>query len=414
MNENVVWILGDQLSAHWPRWLEAAGLTRTTCRIVLIESAAKLRSRPWHRHKLILVLSAMRHFAERLHADGWHVRVLPAPTFSMGVQEACAGAARLWVMRPSTWDGARFVDGLAPPGVSVTVWPNRMFLSSPADLGRARSPLMETFYRKMRARTGVLMTDGKPIGGAWNFDTENRQPPPKAFRSADADVRMRASAALPRPPQFAPDAITRAVIREVRDMPTTWGADEGFALAVTPEDAQHAADDFMRHRLAGFGPHEDAMVQDEPVLFHSTLSAQLNLGLLEALPLCRAAESEYAAGRAPLHSVEGFVRQLIGWREFVYALYWREMPGLRLANALRAQRALPARYWKPDAGGVVAEMACARAALDGVWARGYSHHIQRLMVLSNIALLAGVRPQALNDWFLATYVDAYDWVVTPK
>lgn len=412
MNRTIVWILGDQLSDAWPDWLAARGLHPGNAELLLIESAAKLRSRTWHRHKLILVLSAMRHFAEELHALGWRVTYRRAASFESGLREHldAVRATRLFVMRPATWQGAQFadalVDRLAP--VAVETLPNAMFLATPADLGTARSPLMESFYRKLRMRTGLLMQSGAPVGGAWNFDADNRQPPRKAWRAGDTRD-------APTPPMCAPDDVVRAVTEEVRALPTAWGPADGFALPVTRAGALVLLRDFLAQRLPHFGPYEDAMVSGQPVLSHSLLSPLLNIGLLAPLAVCAAAVAEHDAGRAPLNSVEGFVRQIIGWREFVYARYWREMPGLREANALNAQRPLPAIYWQPDdASTPLREMACLRESVQGVWARGYAHHIQRLMVLSNWALLSGVRPQELNEWFLCTFIDAYDWVVTPN
>ena len=404
-----LWILGDQLSAQWPAWLQARGLHAGNARLLLIESRAKLRSRPWHRHKLTLVLSAMRHFAQAMRDAGWQVDHRQAATFEAGLRDHCAQHApdRIVVMRPSTWQGAQFVQRMAGAlPAPIEALPNVMFLASPEDLGNARSPVMETFYRKMRRRTGCLMEGSKgdqPAGGQWNFDEQNRQPPPKALR------KQPRAAFAPLPLSFAPDAITQQVIDDVAQIDTAWGNGDGFALAVTREDALRCLDDFVRHRLPQFGPYEDAMVAGEPVLFHSLLSPLLNIGLLGRDEVCAAVEQAWREGRAPLNSVEGFIRQILGWREFIYAIYWREMPALREMNTLKAMRPLPAFYWNAQT-----DMACLRECAQGVWDHGYSHHIQRLMVLSNFAMLAGVQPQHLNEWFLATYIDAYDWVVTPN
>jgi deoxyribodipyrimidine photolyase-related protein len=399
-----VWILGDQLSAAWPRWLTDEGLDRTSTTIVMIESAAKCASRPWHRHKLTLVLSAMRHFAEDLRADGWTVDYRRAPDFKHGLAAHARAhrPARWLAMKPSTYQGAQFVRA-ALADQPHTLWPNRMFLATPADLGASKSPLLESFYRKMRVRTGLLMDAGAPTGGAWNLDAENRQPPTKAWRSGDfADI--------PRVPRYEPDAVTRAVIADVARFSDAWGEADGFALPVTRADALAFLQDFITYRLVNFGPFEDAMVTDQPVLFHSLLSPLLNIGLLGRDEVCHAAERAYREGRAPLASVEGFIRQIIGWREFVYACYWREMPALRDANALDTRRALPPAFWDPTK----TRMTCVSQSAGAVWRNGYSHHIQRLMVLCNLALLAGISPQEVNAWFLCAYIDAYDWVVTPN
>ncbi len=404
-----VWILGDQLSADWPAWLAEQGHTPANTRVVMIESLAKLRSRPWHRHKLTLVLAAMRHFADELCGEGWQVDYREAPSFDSGLHAHRAEfpTRNLIVMRPSTYDGAQFVTALARREISVIVWPNRMFLATPDDLGTVRSPLLESFYRKMRKRTGLLMDGDEPAGGRWNHDADNRQPPRKPWRKGDTSD-------VPAVPRTPPDAITRAVQAKVGAIAGVWGASDGFSLPVTRTGAWAFFERFVEQRLAGFGPYEDAMVDGQPVLFHSLISPLLNIGLLDRDTVCAAVDAAYRDGRAPLNSAEGFIRQVIGWREFVYACYWREMPGLSKANALGASRDLPKYYWEPSDGAPLDKLACLSASVRGVWNSGYTHHIQRLMVLSNFALLADVSPQQLNEWFLCTYLDAYDWVVTPN
>ncbi|MCS7061708.1 MAG: cryptochrome/photolyase family protein [Anaerolineae bacterium] len=397
-----VWVLGDQLSPRWPAWLAEHGLGPDNARLLCIESERKLRARPWHRHKLILVLSAMRHFVEEMRRRGFDVEYRRAPTFLAGLRAHLRqhSVDRLIVMRPNTWQGAQFTSRLEQTlGLPVEVWPNRFFLAGPSDLGTARSPLMETFYRKMRRRTGFLMDGPQPVGSRWNWDAENRRPPRKDWQPAD----------LPAIAAFPPDEITRQVIEEVARIDTAWGRLDGFALPVTRADALAFYEDFLVHRLPAFGPYQDAMLSGRPWLFHALISPLINIGLLEAGEVCAAAEQRWRDGRAPLNSVEGFIRQVIGWREFMYAVYWREMPALRGMNALGAVRPLPAFYWSAET-----EMVCLRECVQSVWERGYTHHIQRLMVLCNFAMLAGVDPHAVNDWFLSTYVDAYDWVVTPN
>jgi deoxyribodipyrimidine photolyase-related protein len=187
------------------------------------------------------------------------------------------------------------------------------------------------------------------------------------------------------------------------------GATEGFALPVTRAQALECLDNFVTYRLADFGPFEDAMHSQEMALFHSLLSPLLNIGLLRPLEVCEAAIDAYRNGKAPLNSVEGFVRQIIGWREYMYCRYWEMMPDLRDANAWSHHRPLPAFYWSG-----ATRMRCLHHVLSRVLRNGYSHHIERLMLLCNFALLAGIRPQELNDWFLECYIDAYDWVVTPN
>ena len=239
---------------------------------------------------------------------------------------------------------------------------------------------METFYRGMRERHHVLIDHGKPAGGTWNLDKENRKP----FKKG---VTVRPL------PHFSPDEITRQVIDDVnRTFADHPGSTGGFALPVSRHDAETALDDFLQHRLAEFGAYEDAMVSSEPILFHSHLSSLLNAGLLAPLAVVRAAEKRYRDGLAPLNSVEGFCRQIIGWREYVYGIYWAFMPDYRDRNPRQSSRPLPQFFWDGQT-----EMNCLKHSLGGVVERAYSHHIQRLMVICNFATLAGLNPQAVND-----------------
>ncbi len=256
---------------------------------------------------------------------------------------------------------------------------------------------MEHFYRAMRRQFGLLMeANGKPTGGQWNFDKENRKPLPKDL-------------SLPVIPRFPPDQITLDVMEEIKATGVGFGELTGFDLAVTHEQAQEAFEDFLSHRLARFGPYEDAMSRDHATLFHSVLSPYLNLGLLEPLELAKAAEAAYQSSKAPINSVEGFIRQIIGWREYIYWQYWRLMPSLMDENYWEANQALPVWFWTGQT-----EMNCLQQILSRVVEQGYAHHIERLMVLSNFSLLAGLDPQAVNDWFTSGFIDAYEWVMAPN
>jgi deoxyribodipyrimidine photolyase-related protein len=387
-----LWILGDQLTPRHPGL--AAGR-----RVLLIESLERLRQRPYHKRKLGLLLAAMRHYAGELRAAGYEVDERAAPSFLEGLRAhiAAHGVTRLVCMAAAEYDTRQLQLGLeAALGIPVELLPNSMFL---VERHRPSKPpkLMEPFYREMRRRTGLLLDSrGEPAGGVWNLDKENR--------------RRYDGRPVPPPPAFAPDALTQGALADVEShCPDAIGSTEGFALPVTRAQALAALDDFVARRLPDFGPFEDAMSADEGVLFHSLLSPLLNIGLLEPLELCEAAVGAYDAGLAPLSSVEGFVRQVIGWREYIYYRYWELMPGLREANSWGAERALPAWYWSGET-----RMRCMRHAVGRVLRDGYGHHIERLMLLCNFALLAGVRPQELNSWFLECYIDAYDWVVTPN
>jgi deoxyribodipyrimidine photolyase-related protein len=369
--------------------------------VLLVETQRRLTSRPYHRHKLVLVLSALRHYAERLRADGWQVHYRTAPSWRSALQSAVAEtqATAVYTMAGAEYTPRqaqqRWHEGL---GVPVHVLPNTMFLADgvTAPAVTRRQP-MEAFYRAMRQAYRVLVEpDGTPTGGAWNYDRENRKPLPR-------------SVTIPAVPIFPPDAVTRAVMTEVAALPSALGAVDDFSLAVTHADAQRALDAFVADRLPLFGRYEDAMTTRADVVFHSQLTPYLNLGLLTPLTLIDAAVAAYTAGMAPIASVEGFVRQVLGWREYMYRAYWQLMPALQTMNYWQATRPLPEWFWRGTSG-----MHCADTVVARVWQTGYTHHIERLMILTNICTLAGIDPVAVNEWFLAGYIDAYDWVMWPN
>ncbi len=408
-----VLVLGDQLTrAVGP----LAGADPRATTVLMVEADAWARRRRYHRQKLVLVWSAMRHLAAELTAAGFDVAYRQAATFEDGIAAHLAGhpGTEIRVMEPAD---AGVVEELrvaveASAG-RLAVVPNALWLSDAADFdhwaaGR-RDLRLDAWYRQERRRTGWLMTgrDGgparpgdaaaRPAGGAWSLDAENRRTPPPGhlFRPALA---------------FAPDAITREVIADVAErFPDHPGGLAGFAWPVARADALAALADFVEHRLPEFGPYEDALVDGERVLAHSLLSVPLNLGLITAEEACRTVLAAAERPDVPLSSVEGFVRQLLGWREFMRHVYRRDMPGLRTVNELGHAGALPAFYWTG-----ITRMRCVGEAVRQVVATGHTHHIQRLMVLGSWALMAGVEPGAVNDWFLEMYVDAFDWVVTPN
>jgi deoxyribodipyrimidine photolyase-related protein len=408
-----VLVLGDQLTRVVGPLGDADPSTTT---VLLVESDSWARRRPYHRQKLVLVWSAMRHFAAELGAEGFDVAYRRTATFEQGLAaylEANPGAT-IELMEPADHgvvEGIR--RAVEAAGGRLSVVPNALWLSDAATFdawaaGR-RELRLDAWYRTERRRTGWLMEDraggparpgdpaARPLGGAWSFDADNRRVPPPGHRFTP-------------PATFEPDAITREVLAEVdAGFPDHPGSLAGFAWPVTRDDALTALADFVDNRLPQFGPYEDALVDGERVLAHSLLSVPLNLGLLTPAEACAAVLA--AAGRTdvPLSSVEGFVRQLLGWREFLRHVYQREMPDLRAANVLGHEAPLPAFYWTGET-----RMRCLGEAVRQVVATGHTHHIQRLMVLGSFALLAGVEPGEVNDWFLEMYVDAFDWVVTPN
>ena len=401
-----IWILEDQLSSTLPTLREAPDAL-----VLLIESDRAFRRVRYHKKRITFLVSAMRHFAEELRHIGRDVHHYPF--VASGYRDSVSairhhvkttGSRELWVVEPSEYDCRAWIETLPELlGVVIRYFPNTLFLTQRDEFREwainLKSPVMEPFYRKMRAKHRVLMEpDGKrPLGGVWNYDKENRKGPP---------IKI----AVPPIPSFSPDAITLDVMKEIdRRFPDHPGQTHGFDLPVTREDAHAAFDDFLKHRLPHFGRYEDAMVSGEPFLFHSFVSPLLNAGLLEPLTCVRAAEQELNAGRAPMNAVEGFVRQILGWREYVYGIYWSFMPTYRTRNARNNTRPLPQLFWTGETN-----LNCLKQTLSSVIEHAYSHHIQRLMILSNFATLTGINPQAVNDWFYAMYVDSHDWVVTPN
>jgi len=400
-------ILGDQLSLDLPT---LAALDPATDRLVMAEVAEEARYVPHHRQKIAFLFSAMRHFARELAQRGWEVAYYPFgehPHHSLwealAAEVDARGAAEVVVTHAGEYRLQTQITGLWPArlGVPVTCLEDSRFLCGRGDFAawaRGRKQLrMEYFYREMRRRTGLLMDGGQPVGGAWNLDASNRQP-------------YRGQVPIPPLPRFARDAIDAEVLalvaREFADHP---GRLDDFAWATTRADALLALDHFIHHRLAHFGDYQDAMVSGEDWLFHSALSPYLNCGLLAPAEVCAAAEAAFRAGRAPLNAVEGFIRQIIGWREYVRGIYWLHMPAYAAGNALGNRRPLPGFYWSGDTA-----MHCVKEALRNTFDHGYAHHIQRLMVTGNFALLAGVIPEEICAWYLAVYADAYDWVELPN
>ena len=402
--KRTVWILGDQLG---PDNAALAGARKKDDALLFVESERGLRKLKYHKQRLVLLLSAQRHFAGEMRQAGWTVDY---HELGNGVAWESALAAHvkkhnpggILLAQPNNYDEQAAAEKLAKK-FPVEIVPTRQFLVSREEfIAWARgkkSLLMETHYRRVRTEFGFLMQpDGQPVGGRWNFDEENR----KTFRDWVKAGRPRAEVAAPEP-----DKTTREVMALVdKEFPDHPGSSDGFWLPVDRAGALRWLEQFIATRLAGFGPWEDLMVEGEELLFHSVISPLINLGLLTPRECIGKAVGAYEQGRAPLASVEGFVRQIAGWREFVNGVYWLKMPEYAELNGLDAQRALPEFFYS---GGT--DMNCLRQCLRQVLDTGFNHHIQRLMVLGNFLLLAGVRPQEALRWYLEMYVDAHDWVM---
>lgn len=396
-------ILGDQLSTRLPILTDADRDRDVILMAEVMDEATYVRH---HVKKIAFVLAAMRHFRDALREAGFTVRyvALDDPDNSHSLSGELLRAAQtlkpqaMCVTEPGEWrlkTAFEAIDGL-------NILPDTRFLC-PHDVFDAwaegrRELRMEFFYRDMRRRHHILMNDdGTPLGGQWNFDKDNRAGPPRHYHA---------------PPRlsFRKDAVTLEVLDLVRNrFADHFGTLEPFHFAVTRRQALRELDHFVAHILPGFGSHQDAMLAGEPYMHHSLLSAYLNIGLLYPLEVCQKAEAAYHDGTAPLNAVEGFIRQVLGWREYVRGLYWRYMPDYRDLNVLEAQEPLPDFYWWGETG-----MRCVSEAIAHTRDHAYSHHIQRLMITGNFALIAGIDPVAVHDWYLSVYADAYEWVELPN
>jgi len=406
---HLVVVLGDQLDLHAAAF-DGFDAARDAVWMAEVseESTHVWSSEP----RTVMFLAAMRHFALALRAAGrtLHYAPLDDPATHGSLQaQLRADIERLRptglvMTAPGDWRVLQAIKGVAQAqGLPLEIREDRHFYGSVREFAahaRGRKALrMEYFYREMRKRHGVLMHGDEPEGGQWNFDADNRE----AFGAAGPG-------AVPPRAVFEPDALTREVIALVeKRFGTHPGRLDGFAWPVTRAQALVALQRFLTERLPLFGRYQDAMWPGEPWLYHAQLAAALNLKLLNPREVVDAAVAAYRAGAAPLAGVEGFVRQILGWREYVRGIYWTRMPGYVELNALDAREDLPAWYWTGDT-----EMACLRDAITQTLQHGYAHHIQRLMVTGLYALLLGVQPQQVHAWYLAVYVDAVEWVELPN
>ena len=419
---NLILVLGDQLNAdsaafdHFDPAQDAVWMAE-----VGHETKKVWSSKP----RTAIFLAAMRHFRDKLRSQGWKViyreltiaggtwqgsgdpsKTSKAETFAEALAESVGRPKpKKWIIvEPGEWSVREEVSTAAvAAAIPLEMREDRHFLCTHAQFAahtKGRKQLrMEFFYREMRRHHNVLMEKDKPAGGEWNFDSENR----KSFGKDGPPLHQA-------PRRFAPDATTQEVIALVNERFASHPGDlAAFDWPVTSEQADQALEDFITHRLSEFGDWQDAMWTSEPWLFHSRLSAAMNLKLLDPRRVISAAENEWKQGRAPLAAVEGFVRQILGWREYVRGIYWQTMPGYVEMNALGADQPLPAFYWTGET-----DMACLRDALGQTLRLGHAHHIQRLMVTGLYALMFGVRPREVHEWYLAVYVDAVEWVELPN
>ena len=386
--QRILYVAHDHLNSE-------RGVLRTanpdTDVVVLVESARMLEGRPWHKERLFFLLSSARHFAYSLKSAGFTVRYLQAANTLHGLTAAQAEFGRLPIFSA---EPSSFRQYAALRDFGVTFIENDFFLTSRKEFfawaESQKTFVMENFYRKQRVRLGVLMRDGQPEGERWNFDAENRLPPPKNY-------------SWPAYLEHERDALDAEVASQLGHEPTrTWSTTRSGALA--------QLDNFIEHHLAGFGPYEDAIAADNWALHHSLLSPYLNNGMLHASEAISAAVDAYEAGKAPIESVEAFVRQIIGWREYINGMYWFLGEDYREQNQLGANRKLLPLFTDSSK----TKMNCVRSVVADVEARAWTHHIPRLMVLSNLALVTGTNPQEFLDWMREQFIDASEWVMVPN
>jgi deoxyribodipyrimidine photolyase-related protein len=407
---HLVLILGDQLDAQSSALADIDASQDVVLMVEAVEESTHVRS---HQLRTALFLSAMRHFAQDLQAHGLqvHYRALGREddaTLADGLRAALAllQPRALIGVEPGDLRVRAAIEAAMPPALPLDWREDTHFLCSLPRFarwaGRSKTLRMENFYRKMRQTFGVLMDGDEPVGGQWNFDADNR----KSFGKAGPQD-------LPEPPRFEPDALSREVLELVaRRFAGHPGDTSQFFWPVTRAQALQALDHFITHRLPHFGAHQDAMWTGMHFGWHALLSSSLNLKLLNPLEVVQAAERAWRERGLDLAGVEGFIRQVLGWREFMRGVYFLDMPGLKTANRFGHQRALPAWYWTGDTGDT--GMNCMRQCLRQTLQTGYSHHIQRLMVTGMFGVLAQIEPRQLCDWYLSVYIDAIEWVELPN
>jgi deoxyribodipyrimidine photolyase-related protein len=391
-----VWVFGDQLNRAIGALVDA---TPSTHRVLMVESQRKIASRPWHVQRSHFYLTSMRRFADELRAEGFEVDYRRTDTMTAGLlahREELKPTSVI-ATEPNSYRARQLLEQLDVHAVA-----SNQFLCHHTDFatwasGR-KSLKMEDFYRRQRARLGYLMDGQSPVGGRWNYDEENRQPPPK--KQSDWP--------WPTPVSEELDHFDTDVLATLPD--THWGEPPTGLWATSRQGALRRLRHFIDNVLPMFGPHEDAMLHDNWHLAHSLLSPYMNNGLLLPSEVCDAVQQAFNAGRVPIASAEGFIRQIIGWREYVWGLYWLWMPDYANENALGAERPLPPAFTDATA----TKMRCISRCVDDLDKRAYLHHIQRLMILGNLSLTAGVSPRAVTNWMWESFIDGAEWVMVPN
>ncbi|WP_377511728.1 cryptochrome/photolyase family protein [Octadecabacter sp. R77987] len=399
----LVLVLGDQLSEGIAALREADPACDV---VVMAEVMGEAEYVPHHPKKIALIFAAMRKFAARLEGQGWRVVYTPLdhPENSGTIagellrHAAAFGADEVLATQPGEW---RLIAELDAVPLRLRQLPDDRFIATQAefaDWAKGRKQLrMEWFYRDMRRKTGLLMVGDEPAGGQWNFDHENRKPPPEGI-----DFKG--------PMRFSPGGDVAEVLALVSArFAVNFGSLDDFWFATDHEQARQHLAHWVRHGLPRFGDYQDAMMGGERFLYHAIVGLYLNIGLLDPMEVCQAVEDAWKNGDAPINAAEGFIRQIIGWREYVRGIYFLEGPEYVSRNTLNHKRDLPWLYW-----GGETKMRCMAKAVEQTREEAYAHHIQRLMVTGNFALLAGVDPAQMHEWYLAVYADAFEWVEAPN
>lgn len=408
MIENLHFIFGDQLS-HSLLHLQHADKENDV--ILMCEVNEEATYAPHHKKKIAFIFAAMRHFREELRDQGFKVDYVDlddaknSGSFDEELKRAIKKyrPRKIYLTEPSeyrVWQKVLHWQKIYK--ITFEIFPDTRFLCSKAEFrnwAKNKKQLrLEFFYREMRKKHKILLdAANKPIGGKWNYDIENRKAPKTGMKSPTRISHKK-------------DAITSEVLDLVAEkFQKNFGDLLPFHFAVTRNQALLEAEHFIDDLLINFGDYQDAMLSNEPYLYHSLLSCYINVGLLEPLEICKMAESAYHKGKAPLNAVEGFIRQILGWREYVRGIYWLKMPQYLESNFLKAKKDLPEFYWNGET-----QMFCLSEVVKQTKQHAYSHHIQRLMISGNFALIAGVSPKQVHEWYLGVYADAFEWVEAPN